>query len=289
MDGFRSAVFVGLLILVMSPIIYSFRGNDLEPDYMRTPVLLVHGHGLTPEYWDTLTTELYRRGYPVEYVQAVEILPSRMANAEAANRFIVTGAERLLEIARARRPTGSAARSQRIDIVSHSMGAVSSRWFAARIAPHHVRTFIAIAGANSGTDALCEHNDNGAREMCPAFAATVEESRIQVELNGTPAEPLDPTPFGIGTDPAGYPRVEPDESRNIAWFTIRIDSDEWIVPGASAELSGAGGVVVELPSGHPVKETRPGNFLMPGITHHDSLPRSEPVVKLVASLLAARD
>lgn len=278
------------VVAVVWVLLHAGRQGGLSP-FQRAPVLLVHGHGLTPEYWDELTAHLVGIGYPREYIRTVEIRPSRMPNVEAAERFIAPAAERLIEdAASAARSAGvSGADIERIDIVSHSMGAVSSRWYATRMQPERVRTFVTIAGANSGTDALCEHTDDAAREMCPAFAASEEQSAIQVELNGTPDARVDQTPFGIGKDPADVRSLRPGESGNIAYFTIRIELDEWIVPASSAELRGAGGVPVKLPTDLRVDETSPGNYMLPGVTHHDSLPRNERIIELVVALLGARD
>lgn len=213
-----------------------------------------------------------------------------MTNDQAAITVLQPAAEGLLKRAKA------AARSaghqdeapQRLDIVSHSMGAVSSRWYAAKLHPELVRTWIALAGASYGTNALCGFNDEAAQEMCPAFA-TIKESVVQVTLNGTPDSRLDKTPFGLGIDQTGILSIPPDRLRNIVYFTVRIEPDAWIKPEDSATLDGSGGVRVKDPWGMPVEETTPGNFLFRAKTEHSSLLDHPDLIRLVISLLSTRD
>jgi pimeloyl-ACP methyl ester carboxylesterase len=260
-------------------------------DYARTPVLFVHGYGMDSSIWQTMITRLMSLGYPREYLGAVEIAPNRMANIEAAQAIIKPKAISLLGDARAlaRRVGFSGEGPLRLDIVSHSMGAVSSRYFAAKLHPELVRTWIALAGANHGTDVLCSRSDDSAKEMCPAFATSLQESVVQVALNGTPSAPVDETPFGLGVDRTGIDSIVPDPARSILYITVRIEPDEWIKPEHSAVLDGAGGVRIEVPPGVPLRETSPGNFLLESGVGHDPLPEHPPIIQFVASLLAARN
>lgn len=230
-------------------------------DYSRTPILFVHGHGLSSNDWRPLIAYLARRGYPPEYLSALDIRPSRMANIEAAEAFIAPAVESLLrQAASAADQAGHGRRFERVDILAHSMGAVSSRWYATRLRPDRVRTWIAIAGANHGTNALCNHSDPGAAEMCPAYARSAADSRVQAMLNGVPGAAVDESPYGVGRDPGGIDRIPPDADRSIHYLTVRVEPDEWIIPGESATLAGAGGVTVDIPSASDIRETSPGNF-----------------------------
>jgi pimeloyl-ACP methyl ester carboxylesterase len=261
-----------------------------EVKYDKTPILFVHGHGLSPKYWDRMIARFAEAGYPQEYLLAVDIRPRRMSNISAAENFIAPAVDKLLSDARAASSAaGFGATLQRVDIIAHSMGAISSRWYAARIAPQKVRTWIAIAGTNSGTDAMCEHHDDGARELCPAYAKSVAESKIQVELNGVPEVPKDATPYGVGADSPDVVSVRDSATRYILFLTVRAPDDEWIVPPGSAEIDGAGGIDVMLPKGLAVSETSPGNFLLEEASDHDMLPRNPVVIETVAAMLAARD
>ena len=260
-------------------------------DFSHSPILFVHGHGLSPSDWDKIIEYLNKRGYPKEYLYAVSIKPSRMGNIRAAKTVIQQAATSLLKTAvNAAYKNGYKGNlPQRIDIVSHSMGAVSSRWFVAKVQPELVRTWISLAGANHGSNALCNHTDDGARDLCPAYARTTKESKVQIELNGSQQTPLDETPYGLGIDRKEIQRISPDNIRNILYFTVRIEPDDWIKPEHSAILDGAGGLPVKIQSGLPVIQTTPGNFLFTADVDHDSLPGNYALIRFIADLLAVRD
>src|SRR5882672_10724546 len=142
--------------------------NSEPPDYARTPVLFVHGHGLSSADWRPLIEYLAANGYAREYLHGVDIVPNTMANAEAARSVIAPAADSLLARAKsaAQRAGYRGELPRRLDVVSHSMGAVSSRWYAAKLRPDLVRTWIGLAGANHGTESLCSWRDEASREMC---------------------------------------------------------------------------------------------------------------------------
>lgn len=245
----------------------------------RVPVLLVHGSGLDSGLWLELREHLLSSGYSPADLLAVEMKPADGSNPEAARRFIAPAVQQLLQqSARAaeqqqRRPPG------RVDIVAHSMGAISSRWYIAFMRPERVRLWIGIAPANHGTDALCGFNGAGDRELCPAFATARNQSAVQARLNGTPDQPVDLTPFGLGIDDSSVSE-RPDAKRCIAYFTVRIEPDEWIKPERSALLAGAGGLPLNV-AGLSVTETSPGNFLFTAPTNHDDLPRQREIAEFV--------
>jgi len=169
------------------------------------------------------------------------------------------------------------------------MGAVSSRWYTAKLRPERVRTWISLAGTNHGTNALCSLKDESSQEMCPAFSTNSDENAVQVDLNGTLDAPRDETPNGFGVDRAGITRIPPDDARSILYFTVRIEPDFWIKPESSAILDGCGGVPVSIPPQVMVEETSPGNYLFRGNVDHDSLPRQPDLMRLVAGLLTSRE
>jgi len=263
----------------------------IDPDYSLVPVLFVHGSGLNSRTWKPMIRYLIGIGYPPKFLHAVDLLPRDGSNVRAANEFIAPAVESLLDNAKlAARIAGYQGEvGQKVDIVSHSMGAVSSRWYTARKHPERVRTWISIAGANHGTHALCSHSGAGNIEMCPAFAKFREESTVQVALNGTPAALIDETPYGLGSDRPGIVHIAPDNARSILYFTVRIEPDRWIKPETSALLDGAGGVPVSIPPGLPVVETTQGNYLFLSKVGHDPLPKNPELIRFVAALLAARN
>lgn len=265
--------------------------NSEPPDYARTPVLFVHGHGLSSADWRPLIEYLAANGYAREYLHGVDIVPNTMANAQAARSVIAPAADSLLARAKAaaQRAGYRGEVPRRLDIVSHSMGVVSSRWYAAKLHPERVRTWIGLAGANHGTQALCPFQDEASREMCPAFASNAQTHALQVALNGAEGAQVDETPYGLGPDRPAVPRIPSDGVRSILYLTVRVEPDSWIQPERSALLDGAGGVPIRMPAGVPVRETSPGNFLFQEQVGHDPLLLHPDLLRLVAAMLAARN
>lgn len=255
-------------------------------DFGRNPILFVHGSGMDSRSWYGLIDYLHSRGYPLEYLAAIDLRPSDGDNVTAATGPIARTVDTLLD--RARR--NGHGRDAKVDIVGLSMGAFSTRWYASQVAPERVRRWIGLAGANHGTDALCGRAGGGDRQMCPAFAQDGERNAEQVTMNGTRAAPVDETPFGPAPDPAGVPSIAPDAKRRIEWFTVSLPNDPWIVPGESADLAGTGfgrPAPFTVPGG--IHEAGPGRYVVEGDAAHDTLPDSAAVRALVAAILLAPD
>jgi len=277
--------------MLLLPLFLGLAASSERPDYARTPVLFVHGHGLSSADWRPLIEYLAANGYAREYLHGVDIVPNTMANVQAATSVIAPAADSLLARAKAaaQRAGYRGEVPRRLDIVSHSMGVVSSRWYAAKLRPERVRTWIGLAGANHGTQALCPFQDEASREMCPAFASNAWTHALQVALNGAEGAWVDETPYGLGPDRPAVPRILPDDTRSILYLTVRVEPDNWIQPERSALLDGAGGVPLRVPAGVPVRETSPGNFLFQEQVGHDPLLLHPDLFRLVAAMLAARN
>jgi len=284
----RTVATAELLILCISILIIPVSGCNAgsDPDYSRTPVVFIHGHGMSSNDWDEMIRYLSNMGYPREYLHSVEIEPNKMGNVDAAQTVIGPAVDSLLESARsAAEETGySDTLPQRVDLVSHSMGAVSSRWYATRMKPEYVRVWISVGGANHGTNVLCRYSDDGAADLCPAYATDPEKNPVQVMLNGTSERRVDETPWGIGRDPDNRPRIVPDKNRRIVYYTIRIEPDHWIEPAESATLIG-GGSAVRLIDDRRFTETSPGNLLLLAEMIHDDMPWEDDVIAVVEMLL----
>lgn len=255
-----------------------------EQAYDRTPVLIVHGHGSASTDFDAMVDDLERR-YPPAYVHAVDIVPANTPNETAAEEFIAPAVEVLLATAAVARGDRPGPAPAKVDVVAHSMGAVSSRLYAARMRPDRVGTWVSIAGANHGTNAACRFDDATAFELCPAFSGDAARQPLQVELNGTPDAPVDESPFGAGPDRPGVPSVPPTADRAITYFTVRLPTDELITPPETAELDGAGGRAVTVPDGVRASETSPGNFLFEEPTDHGAIIDDPKMHELLAVLL----
>ena len=287
----RTFAFRLLPAMLLLPLFLGLAASSEPADYARAPVLFVHGHGLSSANWRPLIEYLAANGYAREYLHGVDIVPNTMANAQAATSVIAPAVDSLLARAKtaAQRAGYRGEVPRRLDIVSHSMGVVSSRWYAAKLRPERVRTWIGLAGANHGTQALCPFQDEASREMCPAFASNARTHALQVALNGTERERVDETPYGLGPDRPAVPRIPPDGTRSILYLTVRVEPDDWIQPERSALLDGAGGVPIRVPAGVPVRQTSPGNFLFQEPVGHDPLLLHPDLLRLVAAMLAARD
>jgi pimeloyl-ACP methyl ester carboxylesterase len=273
--GLRSTFIAALIVLVASASCGRKSDRESSAREAVTPLVFVHGSGLSPASWERMRLELERAGYPREAMEEVDIPPRRSANEMAAASDITSAVERVR------------GRAAKVDLIGHSMGAFSSRYFAAVLHPERVRVWIGIAGSNYGTNALCGSSLAGDRQMCPAFAESSGASEIQVRLNGSKAEPRDPSPYGIGADGSG-PALAATSQHCIAYYTIRIEPDEWIQPERSATLAGAGGLAVAI-DGLPAIETEPGNFLFTAPIDHDHLPSHPQLIELVARILRAAD
>lgn len=242
------------------------------------PVVLVHGYGAEPSVFDAVRAHLEEVGYPADHLLAVDLEPADGSNADAATGAVAAAVEEVL----ARTGAGP---DGRVDVVAHSMGALSSRWYATVLRPERVRTLITVGGANHGTDALCGEPTAGSRDLCPAF--TDVPGSVQVRLNGAPGSPSDETPYGAGADRPGTATVPPDARRAIRYVSLLVPEDRWIVPGASSGLDGADPLPEAL-GGGTVRQVRPGNLEFVGPTDHDGILEEERFSALLTALLLDR-
>lgn len=281
-----------LMVLILWLIAFPGCGLGSEPDYSKTPVFFIHGHGMGPESFHSIISHLAASGYPRPYLQVIQLVPDKGSNIRAAEEQIAPAIEAyLIEINdMLKRNAIHTPKKNKVDLVSHSMGALSARWYAARIRPERVRTWISLGGANHGTNVLCLFFDEGAADMCPAYARNERQSRIQFILNGDPQKrDVDETPYGLGRDSATVKTTPPDPSRSILYVSIRTTPDIWIKPEESPILDGAGGVRGLVPTGLRAEETSPGNILMRNNVGHDDMLNDPEVARLIAHILAARD
>lgn len=256
--------------------------------YHRTPVLLVHGYGDSSRAFDGLLAHL-KASYPDEYLLAIDIDPADLANGRAAQEQIAPTVDQLLASASAAASAAGypGAPPTKVDIIGHSMGAVSSRWYTTQIRPDRVRTWISVNGANHGTNWACQFNDEPARELCPAFSSAPDKQPLMTTLNGTPLAPADESPYGRGADQPGVESIRPDALRSILYIAIRLQHDDFILPAESAMIDGAGASPVTVPTGLPVTETSPGNYLFQAPTDHDAILTNQAFLLLVSAILAA--
>jgi pimeloyl-ACP methyl ester carboxylesterase len=240
------------------------------------PVLFVHGHGTSSEIFADMAEHFEERGYPVDHLHAVDLVPRDGSNIVAAEQAISVAVEQLL--------ARSGATSGKVDIIAHSMGAVSGRWYATQLRPDRVRTLVTVGGANHGTDALCGYPDAGAAELCPAFAEV--GNAVQVQLNGSPDAPSDETPFGRGVDRPDVTSSPPQPGMQIRYVAVLVPGDRWIQPNSSGELDGADPVHL-LPEDVAVSQPRPGNLVFGEPTDHDLILQDERFFAVLDAVLDA--
>ena len=120
-----------------SPAVAAYRKHaSARPD----PVLLVHGFRGSSSGWHAFEASLRAQGYRDSEIDAIDY-DDDASNVDVA-REIALAADGL----RAR--TGAA----HIDVVSHSMGAISSRYWVERLGgASHVDAWVSLAGVNEGT------------------------------------------------------------------------------------------------------------------------------------------
>jgi pimeloyl-ACP methyl ester carboxylesterase len=256
-----------------------FGTSGSEHDH--TPVLFVHGRGLSADSFSGMIRYLEASGYPPSFLRAINLYPKDAPNVE---KFLENVNDEI------RRGGGQTTAKTKVDIVAHSMGSMSSRWYTAKIRPDRVRAWISLAGPNHGSDANCPGlPGSGKREQCPAYATSSAQSQLQYQLNGGPDHDVDETPYGLGTDASGVKRILPDDQRRIAYFTIRTNNDKFISPIDSTIIDGAGGMPLTLPRSVPATETTPGNFLMENNVGHDEMTWNPAVYQLVRHILQTAD
>jgi pimeloyl-ACP methyl ester carboxylesterase len=279
------------LFCIVVPLGFASTGCS-QPDYSKTPVLFVHGHGMNADSWNAMMKYLRSAGYPDLYLRNIQLKPNNGANIPAAERQIAPAVERFLNDVNnyLEKHFPQIALKTKVDIVSHSMGALSSRWYTAKLRPDRVRKWISLAGANHGTNVMCRIRSEGATDLCPAFAKNSKESLIQYLLNGKPhVDDIDETPYGLGKDSPGVDSVPPDNTRSILYVSIRISPDEWIKPEDSAVLDGTGGLKIPIPEGIQAIQTSEGNIMVTNRISHDEMLKDGATLELVKIILSITD
>ena len=259
-----------------------------KPDYAKTPIFFVHGYGMNATCWKPIISFLMKAGYPKKYLRAIQLRPNNSSNIVASEKQIAPEIEDFLksinEFVQKKRLNVSS--KTKVDLISHSMGALSARWFAAKVRPDRVRLWISLGGASHGSNAECSYAGQGADDLCPAYAKNPKESFIQYTLNGKPhVYDIDETPYGIGQDSPGVHPIPPVEDRRILYITLRTSPDKWIKPENSPILDGAGSLNITLPENVSAKETSRGNILMTNRVGHDAMLKCPDTMRLVRAIL----
>jgi len=163
------------------------------------PVLLVHGFRGSSSGWHALANSLRAQGYRASEIDAIDY------DDDASNLDVARQIDHEVKALRAR--TGAT----RVDVVSHSMGAISSRYYLERLGGAvNVDAWVSLAGVNEGT--------------VWAYGCYVL----------TPCQEMVPTSSVIERLNDGFHPVA--TTRYGAWWS---PCDEAIIPRVNAELPGA--------------------------------------------------
>lgn len=195
--------------------------NAFEYVFDEDPVVFVHGYGADASHFDSLIARFRSAGYPLSSLFAISYQDPQGSNLESAQE-LATFVQGVLA------QTGA----PKIDLVGHSMGAVSARLF---LKLHGgaavVRDFVSLAGANHGALMWsCAWAGEGACEMMTPYACEGEGNDVQFVLNGCLTDQgrsaeADETPSDIG------------EGGGIAYLSLWSRSDGTVFPEESPCLN----------------------------------------------------
>jgi triacylglycerol lipase len=188
-----------LVVTVAAPAGATARTRAIAMTGRPDPVLLVHGFHGSSSGWRALEQALRANGYRSSEIEAVDY-DSDVSNVDVAR-----------EIGRAADALRARTGASDIDVVSHSMGAISSRYWLERLGgAAHVDAWVSLAGVNEGT--VWAYG-------CYALAPCREMVPTSSLLDGLNRDfpPSGPTRYG-------------------AWWS---PCDDVIVPRANAKLPGA--------------------------------------------------
>lgn len=120
------------------------------------PILFVHGYDSDASTWDTMVANFQAAGYTADELFTISY-NSRQGNA-------TTAAELATIVADIRSATGWAA----VDIISHSMGGLSSRYYLRNLGgTAAVDEWVSLGGPNHGTKTARFCFDTSCRDMRP--------------------------------------------------------------------------------------------------------------------------
>jgi hypothetical protein len=194
--------------------------DAFEYTFDEDPIVFVHGWTFSDWEWETMIARFSGLGYPADYLAAIAFADPFGSNVSQARDELAPFVDDVLA------RTGA----QRVDIVAHSMGGLSTRlWIKFHGGAEKVRDYVSLAGTHHGTAWSCAFtwSGEGAEETCPAYADQEESvNGVQWDLNGDPDLPdVDETPFGV------------EDGGGIAWHAIWTDADLIDVPAMTSCLN----------------------------------------------------
>ncbi|MFJ8691939.1 esterase/lipase family protein [Streptomyces roseolilacinus] len=129
------------LLLALAPLLPSSAAADQHRAVRPDPIVFVHGWNSDGSTWQTMADRFRADGWPADHLDRWSY-DSTQSNA-------TTAAQLADEIERVLRLTGAA----KVDVVTHSMGALSSRYYLKNLGgTAKVDAWVSLAGPNHGTE-----------------------------------------------------------------------------------------------------------------------------------------
>jgi triacylglycerol lipase len=174
------------------------------------PVVFVHGHTGKPSDFKTMIAAFKAAGYPADHLRAIAYKDNVGRNEPQAHELAAFVDDVL-----------ATTKKDRVDIVAHSAGGVSSRYYLKLLGgKDKVRDYVSLAGAQHGNELAAFFPSPGAKDLAPAYDTT--PGSIQRILNGdVTVGGTDETPFGA------------EDGGQIHYNAFWSDTDEVIHPQQS--------------------------------------------------------
>ena len=147
------------LVIALAALVGSGCAGTRRAARERNPVVFVHGWSASASVWATMTERLRADGWPASHLVAWSYDTDR-SNAETARALAARIDTVLAE-------TGAS----RVDLVSHSMGALPARYYVRHLGGDaRVDGWVALGGPNHGTFTAYTCRSPACREMRPGSA-----------------------------------------------------------------------------------------------------------------------
>lgn len=174
------------------------------------PVVFVHGLSGKGSDFDTMIAAFKAAGYPDDHLRAISYKDNAGRNEPQAHELAAFVDDVL-----------ATTKKDRVDLVAHSAGGLSSRYFIKMLGgKDKVRDYVSLAGAHHGNDLAVFFPNGGSKDLSPAYDTT--SGSIQFLLNGKVGTPgNDETPFGA------------EDGGKIHYNAFWSDTDEVIHPAQS--------------------------------------------------------
>jgi triacylglycerol lipase len=164
------------------------------PDLTHDPILFVHGYGGNSSNWDTMRQRFLADGW-----KDYELYTYNYS-------FLTSNATNAAEIRDQVNDIISKTGATKVDIIAHSMGSVSSRYYLKNLGgAEKIDAWVSLAGPNHGTDYV--ENQNCTFTPCKEI---IPGSAFLIALNGGDETPGLPR-YGTWRSPCDT-TINPDES-----------------------------------------------------------------------------